>query len=513
MESINQDQFKQYIPIELVKGTDGNGNDVVKFKGIASTASEDADGEFLDPRGFNAEYFLTKGVINWNHQSKTSPKASFIGKPTGARITTSGDWEVSGDIYANLPMGKEVVELQKGLAKYGMCLGMSIEGQAVQRDPKNPKRVLKANITGLAITPTPKNADTTVELIKGMGLDNLKNPCICESGICDCLLQKSMDTTAAEPITKESLDDEIKVDAIDGGKKKDDEDKEKNTKMSKATVLEKLLISLPSENKGKALEIYNVLENLSKGMVNKEIKEGVDGDVLEKALAFLSEDKASTTVIEKSISDEELLQKRNDAEKLLNDLNKACDSKGLTKAKDGDEDDESKKNKKDDCPTTGDCDPKDNMKKSVEPDLIKGDLIKGAVFSALNELGPDSLLVKSITNTVLDSLNAKFQATGQLHKGVIDSLSEQNDLLTKMAEAPSTPKSVTNISALEKGFDGGGPQLTKVGKTQAVNTLMKGLEAGEFKDTALANEVQILESSGQAGNLVKAQLAKEGMTL
>ena len=144
---------------------------------------------------------------------------------------------------------------------------------------------------------------------------------------------------------------------------------------------------------------------------------------------------------------------------------------------------------------------------------IRDSLIKGAVFSALNELGPDSLLVKSITNTVLESLNAKFQATGQLHKGVIDSLSDQNALLTKIAEAPNTPKSVTNISALEKGFDGNGHQLIKVNKNQAVDTLMKGLEAGEFKDTALAHEVQVLESSGQAGNLVKGKLKEAGMTL
>ena len=49
---------------------------------------------------------------------------------------------------------------------------MSIEGKALERDPMNPKRITKALITGLAITPTPVNANTSLDLVKGIQKDD-----------------------------------------------------------------------------------------------------------------------------------------------------------------------------------------------------------------------------------------------------------------------------------------------------------------------------------------------------
>ena len=46
-------------------------------------------------------------------------------------------------------------------------MGFSIEGQAIERDVLNPKRVLKARITGVAITQCPKNPNTLMNIIKG----------------------------------------------------------------------------------------------------------------------------------------------------------------------------------------------------------------------------------------------------------------------------------------------------------------------------------------------------------
>lgn len=515
---MNKDTFKQYIPIELVKGKDKNGKNIVKFRGIASTGSEDADGEYLDPTGFDTSYFLSKGVLNWNHQSKKSPKASFVGRPTGARITKGGDWEVDGEIFADLPMGREIIELQEGLAEYGMSLGMSIEGQAVQRDPNNPKRVLKANITGLAITPTPKNSETTMELIKGMNLDSLESgDCegSCGDDICSCGLEKSL--SAYENSSKEEIDKAMSVGSESGKalakESLDDEVKVTNDRkrLSKGDALEKLLVSLPKQSSNRALEIYNILDKLEKGMSDQNTNtEGIDLDVIEKALAYLTEDSSDT--IEKSLTDEEITSKRDALQAGLDELNKACDSKELTKG--DDEDDSDKKDDDEDEDSDEKKMEKGEMKKSLNNELGKStsnDLVKGMITEVVSEQlsGLSDNLVKAVMAEVSD----KFAAVGRLEKGILDQVRESNELLNKIANAPNTPKSVTGIGALEKGVNDEIGGLKNLGRENTIGMLTKGLDATDWADQKLANELTVYESSGEAGAYMKNVLAKEGYTI
>lgn len=139
----------------------------MKIKGIASTVDVDSDQEILEPGGFILDKFLSTGFLNYNHKSSTDP-TSIVGEPTKAYIDKSG-LVVEGILY---PDSQKAVDLWNTIKTVRnnsskRRIGMSIEGKALERDPLNPKRITKALITGCAITPTPKNAHTLVEVMKG----------------------------------------------------------------------------------------------------------------------------------------------------------------------------------------------------------------------------------------------------------------------------------------------------------------------------------------------------------
>ena len=169
---ITDDRFKFFVPLNLSKGEDDKGNAVMKIGGIASTPEEDADGEFLDPEGFDLDYFLKYGFLNWHHQSKTSPSA-IVGEPTSAYVKDRKLY-VEGDLYNDSTLAKDIYALAKALEsnKSNRRLGFSIEGSVTERDPMNAKYVKKAKITGCAITPTPKNSSTLAQIIK-CGIDDM----------------------------------------------------------------------------------------------------------------------------------------------------------------------------------------------------------------------------------------------------------------------------------------------------------------------------------------------------
>lgn len=161
-------KFKFWVPAEIEKGKkDAKGKEKWKFKGIASTADVDTDGEVLQPEGFDLSYFLSDGFVNWNHQSKNNPSA-IIGEPTMAEVVPEGLY-VETELYQDSLVASSVWDLGKILdkASSNRKLGFSIEGKVVERDPNDDKKVTKAKITGLAITPSPKNKSTFADIVKG----------------------------------------------------------------------------------------------------------------------------------------------------------------------------------------------------------------------------------------------------------------------------------------------------------------------------------------------------------
>ncbi len=163
----NNDKFNFFLPAEFEKANEKNGKKIMRVRGIASTKDTDSEGEILEPVGYSLDRFLTTGFINYNHLAK-SDAAKIIGEPEIASVTKDNKLYIEGKLY-NTPLAKSVYALAETLKNSNSKrrLGWSIEGRAVERDPSNPKRITKALITGVAITPSPVNANTYVDILKG----------------------------------------------------------------------------------------------------------------------------------------------------------------------------------------------------------------------------------------------------------------------------------------------------------------------------------------------------------
>jgi len=162
-----ENKFRFHLPLEFSKSKNKEGEEVMKIKGVASTMDKDTDGEVLDPNGFDTSYLMDYGFLNWHHQTKTDPNA-IIGEPTKAEVKDN-KFYIEGDLYPWSPLAKSIYELAKNLKKSGSKrkLGFSIEGKATERDMLNDKFVKKAKITGVAITPMPKNPASFLDVMKG----------------------------------------------------------------------------------------------------------------------------------------------------------------------------------------------------------------------------------------------------------------------------------------------------------------------------------------------------------
>jgi len=161
----NKPDFKFFVPATIEKSKGKDGKEEMLIQGVASTRDEDSDGEFLDPSGYDLDYFNKYGFFNWQHRAKQDPTA-IVGEPVEAKIKNGQFW-VKGKLFEDNPLAVGIYKLAKSLSSSNRHLGFSIEGKALERDILNPKIVKKAKITGIAITPTPKNSNTFMDICKG----------------------------------------------------------------------------------------------------------------------------------------------------------------------------------------------------------------------------------------------------------------------------------------------------------------------------------------------------------
>lgn len=158
-----EDRFRFFAPVDFVKkAKDKKGNEVYKVGGIISDSSKDADGENLDPNGFDFSEF---NYINWNHGKSPS---DIIGEPEKWEVVPEKGVYMEGYIYPDSEKGQEAVKLMKTLqdSKKGNHLGWSVEGQVLERDLMDESKVKRARITAVALCPFPKNGHTFAELLK-----------------------------------------------------------------------------------------------------------------------------------------------------------------------------------------------------------------------------------------------------------------------------------------------------------------------------------------------------------
>lgn len=401
-------KFKFYLPAEIVKSIDkSNGQEVMKFKGLASTANRDSQGEYLDPSGFDLTSFRQ---INWNHKGKDDP-ATIIGEPTKAEITPANELYIEGMLYPELPMARATFGLMKALEKSpsGNKLSLSVEGKVTKRgsnDPKNPlyNKILKSKITAVAICPVPVNGDTWVDLLS--------------KGVSD----------HSEQIEEYDEDTEKAIEAAGSVTSKESVETSKDNKakkaiMRKSDIYEQIYNKYPSIDIEKAKSVYSLIEKIAT-MENSE--KTVSAETLTKAFDILG--LASGSV---------------DLEKAEKEKNKASEKESKSakeKEMEADEDDNEMTEK-----AYGHA--KEMKKSGMDKEAVKAKLIKkgygeSVVSKAITkaeeskdddkdeekkEMKKSFESLQDLIKSQNDTFNSKFTAIGEILKAQ----TEENETLKK----------------------------------------------------------------------------------
>lgn len=170
--------FSFFMPLEIAKSGEGevlpDGGTRRIIQGIASTETEDLQGEVVRKRGIDTSYFMEHGYINDDH------KPVYVGEPLEAKLTDAGLW-LKALMYGNCAHKSETHNCADCRADYWWALtnslerakssggrrrvGFSIEGQIQRRDGNIIEKCWLKNI---AITANPINTETFAEVAKSL---------------------------------------------------------------------------------------------------------------------------------------------------------------------------------------------------------------------------------------------------------------------------------------------------------------------------------------------------------
>lgn len=137
--------------------------------GKASDNSVDSQDEILEPSGFDIEEFLSTGLINLEHYTVRKASAKYwIGEPIDAYVD-GDEFFIKTKLWDTHPEARNLWDTIIAMKESGSSRkpGYSIEGKTMQKDSKNPKRIKKAKISHCAITFSPINKNSWVEIVKG----------------------------------------------------------------------------------------------------------------------------------------------------------------------------------------------------------------------------------------------------------------------------------------------------------------------------------------------------------
>lgn len=500
-----KDRFNFFFPLEIEKG--GEQGQLRKIKGICSTDAEDSDGETLIPEGYDFEPLLKTGFLNWNHQAKTSSRA-ICGEPTAAKIINNGkDFYIEGVIYPN-EEGRNVIQLAETLEKYSpnRRLGFSIEGQALERDVLNPKKVLRARITGVAITQSPKNPNTLMNIVKGEYSEEF-----IEEEDETYNEEKKSDVNKAMMVNVD-----INPPSVEGTK-----DKNELTEVLKKSDIYNQIYNRYTRDFEKAEQIYNFINTVK----TKCMVDNITSDVLEKAFAILDES------IEKS-EDQKSLKDYDQKEEITGEEDDDDDNTNIDKSEDSDEDDEDS--------DYNDNDDDEDFEKAMNAEMFAKSLYgegksTDEVIKALTSVGFSLTLAETTCSNCIAQANAekqggsitvlkkgeendfgndlkhyldeKFTATSTILKSMI----ERNEALEKkvidlekandqILNTPQPRKSATNASFVErfeKSEDGSGVQVYNAQNPNDMRML----------SNRLFQEVEVLKNSGQENKILEKAVA------
>lgn len=139
---------------------------LAKIGGVISSEAVDADDEVVLQDGVDWSYFEANGWFNYDHGKGAD---NILGYPEKV-IRDGAQTRVEGHLLLSNPKARSVYDLAQSLAKSNSPrkVGFSVEGRVLERDPKDRRRILKSQVLYVAITPTPVNTSTNMELIKSL---------------------------------------------------------------------------------------------------------------------------------------------------------------------------------------------------------------------------------------------------------------------------------------------------------------------------------------------------------
>ena len=498
-----KDNFEFWCELNQVEKAvdEKTGEEIMLLGGIASTADEDSDGEFLDPKGFDIKPLLKSGLVNWHHQAKTNP-GTIVGEPTKAEIRKEGLY-IETQLYPHSQVACDIWELAKTLAKDSKTrrLGYSIEGRVVQRksdDPMNPdyKKIVKAIITGVAITHQPKNPKTFANIIKGEIDDDLDNEeeteDIKEKEVTTDK-EEALDTETASALKRESVDDSLKV-----------------TTFGKSEVYDRIFQDIPGISIVKAEKIYSLIEKIamkkdSKAITAEDIQKAYDALGLEVPVLDITkgEDKEDEEIKEPAEDSEDEDETEDGGEE---DVKKAEDSEDEDETEDdSDEDSEDDDEDSEDEEETEDDDEKPIKKAHTNSIGLKFERIEKAIATSHNSqskyikalgviIKAQSIQLEKAQNTINEAID-KIELQDAVIKGYEEQLSSINEQLAEIGSTVPAPKAIRNARPVERAF----------GKAQE-DELEKGERGGKLGK----NQVSIKNRAAIAEILDQATFAKGG---
>lgn len=436
------------------------GEDVMVLGGIASTADEDSDGEFLDPKGFDIRPLMESGLVNWHHQAKGQP-ATIIGEPRVGEIRKEGLY-LETILYPSSPIAQDVWQLAQTLEKDSKTrrLGYSIEGKVLKRksdDPKDPgyKHITKAVITGVAITHMPKNPKTFANIIKG----EIDDEGYDEEPETEQEEQGGMNTRRGKALMKESVDKRMK-----------------RTTFGKAEVFEMLFKDVPGITIQKASQIYSLINKIAimngkKTITEDDIQKAYETLGLEVEPSAESEvskgcdacggsqkvlKKANTKAENADENFEEETKKQEEEEegKTEEETEKGCGGsakKEIKKAKKAEEQEEEEEVEEEE----------EEVEESVKKGGVSGnrfDRIEKAIATS-HQLNSKSIravgiLIKGMMND-FHAIAAENAELKELVKGQSEELSELREAINEFGAQVPARKSVTAARVVERQFSKG----------------------------------------------------------
>nr|DAG96058.1 MAG TPA: prohead serine protease [Herelleviridae sp.] len=433
------DKFNFWCPIEPIKkATDEEtGEPVMRIGGIASTVDQDADGETLDPSGFDIQPLKESGMVNWHHQAKNSP-AAIIGEPSKVELRPEGLW-IESDLYASSPMANEVYELAKTLEENSKTrrLGYSIEGKVIKRasnDKKSPlyNKIVKAVITGVAVTHMPKNPHTFVNIIKGqVDADGIEVDLEEE----DDNAEEHGGKTEKKALTTES-GAALMPESVDGQPKKT---------FSKSSVMECIFRDIPNITIPNAQELYTLIKNIS--VMNK--RKSITSEDIEKAYDALG------LAPEKKADNAEDVQKGDDADGQMGKEDETHDDEPRHNAANAKnavagKKEESEEETEDDDEGFEECDKNGaKMKKGADNDILK----------AIHGVGDEFKSYIRATAVLVNDLRQKraedAKRIGELEniiKGQTEIIEGFSTKLERYGSEVPRPKSLRSATVVDRAF-------------------------------------------------------------